>query len=75
MKYKHGLNQYRINHVRYYARYTAEMVAKIEMLFHLSQEGHIEEEKAENGISNLTKEIERSSKELLNYIEQRDDMR
>ncbi|OSY09298.1 hypothetical protein BTJ44_01261 [Bacillus mycoides] len=45
------------------------------MLFHLSQEGHIEEEKAENGISNLTKEIERSSKELLNYIEQRDDMR
>jgi hypothetical protein len=75
MKYKHGLNQYRINHVRDYARYMAEMVAKIEMLFHLSQEGHIEEEKAENGISNLTKEIERSSKELLNYIEQRDDMR
>ncbi|HDR7066937.1 TPA: hypothetical protein QCW42_004043 [Bacillus cereus] len=75
MKYKHGLSQYRINHARDYARYIAECVAKIELLFHLSEEGHIEEEKAENGIANLNEEIERSTKQLLGYVEQRDDMR
>ncbi|PEN97752.1 hypothetical protein CN553_11910 [Bacillus cereus] len=75
MREKHGLSQYRINHARDYARYIAECVAKIELLFHLSQEGHIEEGKAENGISNLNKEIERSTEQLLGYVEQRDDMR
>lgn len=75
MKEKHGLSQYRINHARDYAKYILESVAKTELLFHLSSEGFIEEEKAENGIANLGKEIERSVKELLVYIEQRDDMR
>jgi formamidopyrimidine-DNA glycosylase len=75
MKEKHGLSQYRINHARDYAKYILESVAKVELLFHLSQEGHIEEQKAENGIANTVKEIERSTKELLVYIEQRDDMR
>ncbi|MDA2437854.1 hypothetical protein PDN50_11745 [Bacillus cereus] len=55
MKEKHGLSQYRINHARDHARYIAESVAKIEILFHLSQESHIDEEKAENGIQYLTK--------------------
>ncbi|MFJ8247368.1 hypothetical protein [Peribacillus asahii] len=72
---KHGLSQYRINHARDYAKYLLETVAKVELLFHLSQEGHLEEEKAENGIVNSIKEIERSTKELLGYIEQREDMR
>ncbi|MDA2701375.1 MULTISPECIES: hypothetical protein [Bacillus] len=75
MKEKHGLSQYRINHARDHARYIAESVAKIEILFHLSQESHIDEEKAENGIQYLTKEIERSTKDLIGYVEQRDDMR
>ncbi|MEK4605333.1 hypothetical protein MHH42_31265 [Bacillus sp. FSL L8-0099] len=73
MRAKHGLSQYRINHARDYARYMAEGVAKIEMLFQLSQEGHIDEEKAENGIQYWIREVESSTKELLGYIEQRDD--
>ncbi|WP_010499939.1 hypothetical protein [Paenibacillus elgii] len=74
MNAKHGLNQYRINHARDYAKYILECVAKVELLFHLSKEGHIDENKAENGITNITKEIERSTQELLGYIELRDDM-
>jgi hypothetical protein len=75
MNQKHGLNQYRINHARDYAKNILENTAKLEMLFHLSQEGHIEEEKAETGIKNLTKEIEESTEELMRYLEQREDMR
>lgn len=75
MREKHGLNQYRLNYAKNHATYVAEMVAKVELLFQLSQEGHIDEEKAENGIHNLTKEIQQTTKYLLGYIEQRDDMR
>ncbi|GMX64463.1 hypothetical protein Elgi_37320 [Paenibacillus elgii] len=75
MNAKHGLNQYRINHARDHAKYILESIAKVELLFQLSQQGHIEEIKAENGIANITKEIERSTKELLGYIERREDMR
>lgn len=75
MKVKHGLNQYRLNYAKNHATYIAEMVAKVELLFHLSQEGHISEEKAENGIHNLTEEIKQTTEYMLRYIEQRDDMR
>lgn len=75
MNVKHGLSQYRINHAKDYAKYILESVAKVELLFQLSQQGHIEEIKAENGITNVIKEIERSTKELLGYIERREDMR
>jgi len=75
LKTKHGLSQYRINHAKDYAKYIIEGVSKIEILFHLSQEGHMDEEIAEKGIKYWGKEIERSTKELLGYIEQRDDMR
>ncbi|MED1535455.1 hypothetical protein [Bacillus pseudomycoides] len=75
MKVKHGLSQYRLNYAKNHATYIAEMVAKVELLFHLSQEGHIDEEKAENGIHNLTKEIKQTAEYLLGYIEQREDMR
>ncbi|ALS22232.1 hypothetical protein [Paenibacillus naphthalenovorans] len=75
MNFKHGISQYRINHARDYAKYILESVAKVELLFHLSQEGHIDEVKADNGIKSITKEIERSTKELLGYLELRDDMR
>ncbi|MDZ5608592.1 hypothetical protein U2I54_16195 [Bacillus pseudomycoides] len=75
MKNKHGLSQYRINHAKDHAVNVADKIAKVEMLFHLSQTGHIEEEKAENGISYLIEEIEDSTKYLLEYIRQRDDMR
>ncbi|HFI2424585.1 hypothetical protein OCE55_21685 [Bacillus paranthracis] len=43
MKVKHGLSQYRLNYAKGHATYIAEMVAKVELLFHLSQEGHIYE--------------------------------
>jgi len=75
MNAKHGLSQYRINHARDYAKYILESVAKTELLFQLSQQGHIDEVKAENGITNAIKEIDRSTKELLGYLEQREDMR
>lgn len=75
MREKHGLSQYRLNYAKNHATYVAEMVAKVELLFHLSQEGNIDEEKAENGINNLTKEIKQTTEYLLGYIEQRDDMR
>ncbi|EJR74849.1 hypothetical protein IK7_05450 [Bacillus cereus VD156] len=73
MEDKHGLNQYRINGARDYARSITEMVAKIDMLFYLSQVGHIDEEKAEIGIKNLTDVIKQDTEELLNYLKQRDD--
>jgi formamidopyrimidine-DNA glycosylase len=73
LRYKHGLNQYKINHAKDYAKHIMEEVSKLELLFHLSQEGHIEEEKAENGIKNWLKDIENSTKELLRYLEPRKD--
>lgn len=75
MRAKHGLSQYRINCARDYARSIAETVAKINMLFYLSDVGHIEEEKAEIGIQNLTDVIKQDTEELLGYVKQRDEDR
>ncbi|EMA6344328.1 hypothetical protein U3450_003351 [Bacillus cytotoxicus] len=75
MKVKHGLSQYRLNYAKGHATNIAEMVAKVELLFHLSQEGYIDEEKAENGIQNLTNEIKQTTEYFLGYIEQREDKR
>ncbi|PHF60813.1 hypothetical protein COI40_10155 [Bacillus wiedmannii] len=75
MKVKHGLSQYRLNYAKGHATYIAEMVAKVKLLFHLSQEGYIDEEKAENGIQNLTNEIKQTTEYFLGYIEQREDKR
>lgn len=72
---KHGLSQGRINYAKDHARLLVDNVAKVEMLFHLSKDGHIDEEKAENGIHYLTKEIEDSSRYLLEYIRPRKDMK
>lgn len=68
MKYKHGLNQYKINHAKSFAQAIVQEVTKIELLFHLSQEGHIDEEKAQNGINNWIDEVENSCKELKLYL-------
>lgn len=72
---KHGLSQGRINYAKDHAKRLVDDVAKIEMLFHLSNDGHIDKEKAENGIHYLTKEIEDCTRYLLEYIRPRKDMK
>lgn len=75
MKGKHGLSQYRLNHAKSQAQVILEAVNKIEMMFQMSTQGHIDEELAENYISRNVKELDRNWEYFKSYIEQRDDMR
>lgn len=75
MKSKHGLSQYRLNHAKGQAQVILEAVYKIEMMFQMSEQGHIDEELAENYISRNIKELDRNWEYFKGYIEQREDMR
>ncbi|MFJ8528517.1 hypothetical protein [Bacillus sp. NPDC094106] len=74
MDEKHGLSQERINLAKEYAQRISEMVAKVDMLFYLSDVGHIEEKKAELGIKNLTDVIKQDTEKLLANIEKHNDV-
>ncbi|MGM9986386.1 MAG: hypothetical protein ACI35O_04065 [Bacillaceae bacterium] len=73
MKDKHGLNQYRLNYAKGYAQGFLEMVNKIELMYQLSEQGLIDEDKTENYISNNLKELDRNWEYFKSYIEQRKD--
>lgn len=75
MKAKHGLNQYRLNHAKSQAQVMLETINKVEMVYHLSTQGHMDEELAENFIARNIEELDRNWEYLKGYIEQREDMR
>jgi hypothetical protein len=75
MKYKHGLSQYRLNHAKSQAQVILEAVNKIEIMYQMSEQGHIDEELAENYIKRNVKELDRNWEYFKSYIEQREDMR
>jgi len=75
MKQKHGLNQYRLNHAKDYAKLFVEKTNKIELMYHMSTEGLVDETIAENFISGHIKELDREWEEFKSYINQREDMR
>lgn len=75
MSAKHGLNQYRINHAKSQAQEVLETINKVEMVFQLSKQGHMDEQLAENFTARNIKELDRSLEYLKGHIEQREDMR
>ncbi|MDR0123119.1 hypothetical protein RFW13_16970 [Bacillus pumilus] len=75
METKHGLSQGRLNVAKDYTRIFAENINKIELMYHLSVNGMVDGEKAENFIARNIKEIERDWERFKTSIEQRDDMR
>jgi hypothetical protein len=75
VKAKHGLSQYRLNHAKSQAQIILEAVNKIEMVFQMSEQGHIDENLAENYIARNIEELDRNWEYFKGYIEQRDDMR
>ncbi|MEM4994897.1 hypothetical protein WKH56_20245 [Priestia sp. SB1] len=68
MKSKHGITQYRLSFVRRYAQEISEEVAKIEMVYHLSEQSLIDEKVAENYISGYIRSLEEKSKYFKGYI-------
>ncbi|UTL74843.1 hypothetical protein [Bacillus halotolerans] len=74
-KSKHGLNQYRLNQARSYARSFSETVARIEFMYQLSVEKIVDTVIAESFITGNIKELDRDWEEFKQYIKQREDMR
>lgn len=74
-KHKHGLNRYRINHAKDYAKMFHEKMIQIDLMFRMSVEGLIDEKIAENFISANIEELDSELEEFKGYIKQREDMR
>lgn len=65
---KHGLSKVRLNEAKGYAHLIAENVAKIDHLWHLSENSVIDEEAAQNLIDAYRQDIEDCMKGLENRI-------
>lgn len=72
MKEKHGLSQYRLNYAKDYAQSFLETVTNIEMVFHMSEQGLMDEKLADIYISRNIEEIDMDWAYFKGYIEQRE---
>jgi len=75
MKNKHGLNQYRINHAKDYAKMFAEKIVQIELMFQLSVKDQVDEDVAEKFISSSIDELDEEFRLFKSYIDQRSDLK
>lgn len=75
MKSKHGTSQYRLNYAKGYAQSFLEDVQNIELMWQLSDQGHIDDELADSYIRNKIEKINDDWKYFKSYIEYREDMK
>ncbi|RXZ77994.1 hypothetical protein EBB07_28455 [Paenibacillaceae bacterium] len=72
---KHGLNQYRLNYAKGYAKEFFEMVSKIELMYQLSVQGLVDDSVAESYIKRNIDELDAQWEYFKGYIEQRENMK
>lgn len=74
MKSKHGTSQYRLNYAKGYAQSFLEDVQNIELMWQLSDQGHIDDKLADGYIRNKIEKINDDWEYFKSYLEYREDM-
>ncbi|PAD70615.1 hypothetical protein CHH83_02095 [Bacillus sp. 7586-K] len=75
MNRKHGTSQYRLNYAKSHAQAFVENVQRIEFMWQLSDQGHIDEKVADSYIRRMIDETVRNWEYFHSYLEYREDMK